>query len=348
MQIKPDIYNVGVGEDNAYLLMAEKTVLIDTVPKEYSDELIKNIENIISINKIDYLICNHTEQDKTGAVDKLLQINPEIRVIATVAGLRNLREMLNREFNGQVAKDNSVMCFGEMKLNFFVTPNINWPDSMVTYEENTKTLFSCDLFGSDDDDKNEYPEFVKNALERLESCEIDTICAGKGAVKNNAKEVIDKYRAACGESNNSGIVVLYSSRYGATEEMAATIWSALGDNDAVMINAYTEKVKSIANRINSSSALIIGTQTENRQADKVLLDIITSISPVRMRHKPFFIFGSYGWSGEGAQIIHSILKGYGMKPFAKPFMSIFNLSGERREELKEHTLKFLENICAEN
>lgn len=345
MRIKPDIYNVGAGGDNAYLLTGERNILIDTVSKEQSDELIKNIKKIISVDKIDCLICNHTEQNKTGAVDKLLKINPGICVIATVAGLRNLREMLNCEFNGQVAKDNSALCCGEMKLNFFVTPNINWPDSMVTYEEKTKTLFSCDLFS---DTGSEYPEFVKNALERLEDYEIDTICAGRGTVQNNAKAVIDKYRAKYGEISNSGIVILYSSRYDSTEDMAETIRMVLGESDAVIFNARAGDVKIIANRINSASALIIGTQTENRQADKDVLDIITSLSPVKMRHKPFFVFGSYGWSGEGPQIIYNLLKNYGMKPFMKPFMSIFNLSDERREELKEHTLKFLKNIYAEN
>ncbi|MBQ2663738.1 MAG: FprA family A-type flavoprotein [Clostridia bacterium] len=332
MQIRPNIYNVGAGGNNAYLITGEKIALIDTVLKDFADDLITNIEQITPVTKIDYLICNHTEQNKSGAVGPLLEKNPDIEVIATVAGLRNLKEMLNRGFNEQVAKDDAILDLGNgLSLKFLITPNINWPDSMVTYEESTRTLFSCDLMS--EGEEYLFPDFTSNALERIAKLDIDLICTGKG---NKAAPVAETEQA------DSGVVILYSSRYGATEKMAKTIKEALENTETHLLCAGDNC--DFSELIHNSSALIVGTQTENNGSDKLLLGKIAALTPLKMRHKPFFTFGSYGWSGEGPQIVHNLLKSYGMRPFSKPFLSIFTLSEEKRKELISHTQKFAEFI----
>lgn len=336
MQIRPDIYNVGVNGNNAYLIIGEKTALIDTVLKEQSNDLIKNIEEITPVSKIDYLILNHTEQDKSGAVGAVLEENPDIEIIATVAGLRNLKEMLNHGFNERVAKDNAVLDLGSgISLKFLITPNINWPDSMVTYEEGTRTLFSCDL--QSEGEEYPYSDFLSNAIDRINDLEIDLMCTGKG----DKTAPVSETGAA-----DSGVVILYSSRYGSTEEMAHTIKDALKDTETHLLCA--DDNGDFSDLIHNSRALIVGTQTENNGADKSLLGKIAALTPLKMRHKPFFTFGSYGWSGEGPQIVHNLLKSYGMKPFSKPFLSIFNMSDEKRGELIKHTQKFAEFIYKEN
>ena len=330
MQITENIYNVGVGGNNAYLITGEKTALIDTVLKEQSDDLIKNIEKIIPIDKLDYLILNHTEQDKSGAAGAIIAKKTDIEVVATIAGLRNLKEMLCHSFSERVAKDNGVLDLGgRMTLRFFITPNINWPDSMVTYEESTKTLFSCGLFS--EGEVYPYPDFAKNAADRVMSLGAKLICTGKGTCEMNIPPE---------NTDGAGIVIIYASRYSDTEEMALTIKSALGNEKCRIINAANET--DIAEIINSADALIVGTQTENRNSDRRVLRLLTDIDALKMRHKPFFAFGSYGWSGEGPQIIHNLLQSCGMKPFSKPFMSIFKMSDEKKAELIKHTQKFAE------
>ena len=97
-----------------------------------------------------------------------------------------------------------------------------------------------------------------------------------------------------------------------------------------------------------ADAFIFGTNTENRGADKELMTFLAGTDAYKLRGKPFFTFGSYGWSGEGSQIVHNLLKSYGMKPFSKPFMSIFNMSDEKKDELIKHTQEFAEFISKEN
>ena len=134
---------------NAYIVKGEKTALIDCVHEKFADDFIEKISENIAINEIDYLICNHTEPDHSGSVKKLLEINPDITVIGTVAALRNLKEITNIEFNESVAKDGGEIDLGDnVKLQFIITPNLHWPDTMMTYMPSDKILFSCDVFSA--------------------------------------------------------------------------------------------------------------------------------------------------------------------------------------------------------
>ena len=347
MQIGENIYAVG---DGAYLLVGEKTALIDTVALGEEDGLVYNIEQIISDIQLDYVILNHTEPDKSYGLSAVLERYPNAEVIATIAGIRNLKEMISLPFNERAAKDNAVLNLGNgIALRFIITPNLNWPDSMVTYEENTGTLFSCDLFSSGAEKYlMTYPDYVQNALTRLSELNITAIMTGTGDVLKGdditkAFEVynnlLEEYRA---NEQAKSVLILFSSTYGATREMAECIHTEL-ENAGVnvkMCDAETDELPDI----NSVSAIIAGTGTYENGASKSVMRSLCSVNAARMRHKPFFTFGSYGWSGEGAEILYRMLQSLGMKPFSKPFTSIFGMSDETRERLIHHTRKFAELI----
>ena len=110
---------------NAYLVKGEKTALIETAHEKLLDSYISNIEEIMPVSEIDYLICNH------------------------IAAIRNLKEITNMTFKEHIAKDGAELDLGDGKvLKFCIVPNLHWPDTMVTYLESEKTLFSCDVFGA--------------------------------------------------------------------------------------------------------------------------------------------------------------------------------------------------------
>ena len=134
---------------NAYLVKGEKTALIETAHEKLLDSYISNIEEIMPVSEIDYLICNHTEPDHSGSVRKILELNPDIEVVGSIAAIRNLKEITNMTFKEHIAKDGAELDLGDGKvLKFCIVPNLHWPDTMVTYLESEKTLFSCDVFGA--------------------------------------------------------------------------------------------------------------------------------------------------------------------------------------------------------
>ena len=137
----------------------------------FCEDYFDKIREIIPLESIDYVICNHTEPDHSGSLVELIRLNPDITVIASAAGIKNLNSITNTQFHAQVAKDGDTLDLGaDLVLKFIIAPNLHWPDSMFTYLESRKILFSCDVLGSHYceprvfDDKISYPEAYESAF----------------------------------------------------------------------------------------------------------------------------------------------------------------------------------------
>lgn len=370
LKLRDNIFCVGVKDtavganNNAYLVMGEKTALIDTVSAELSQEYIKNIEEILPISEIDYLVCNHSEPDKSGAVRRILELNPNIEVIGTIAAIKNLKEITNMTFNEHIAKDGASLDLGNgTELQFCIVPNLNWPDTMVTYETQSKTLFSCDMFSSycDCEDDNGYENalkeyynrflshfkgFVQRGIEKISSFDIQLICVGYGTVIEEyiSKAMADyKNWSVAAESDIKTVSVFYSSRYGNTAKMADVIEHTLKKN-GLNVEMLDEVNDDTAETLNNSDAIIFGTSTENKNAPAQIRNAVARLSPMSVKGKPYFVFGSYGWSGEGIQLVNDALKLLKMKPFEKPFSVYFTPSDKDIDELNEYTERFLDMI----
>lgn len=370
LKLRDNIFCVGVKDtavganNNAYLVMGEKTALIDTVSAELSQEYIKNIEEILPISEIDYLVCNHSEPDKSGAVRRVLELNPNIEVIGTIAAIKNLKEITNMTFNEHIAKDGASLDLGNgTELQFCIVPNLNWPDTMVTYETQSRTLFSCDMFSSycDCEDDNGYENalkeyynrflshfkgFVQRGIEKISSFDIQLICVGYGTViEEYISKVMADYKnwSIAAESDIKTVSVFYSSRYGNTAKMADVIEHTLKKN-GFNVKMLDEVNDDTAETLNNSDAIIFGTSTENKNAPAQIRNAVARLSPMSVKGKPYFVFGSYGWSGEGIQLVNDALKLLKMKPFEKPFSVYFAPSDKDIDELNEYTERFSDMI----
>lgn len=345
------IFNVGVNGNNAYLIASEKNVLIDTVSEAQSDELIENIEKILPVTKLDYIVCNHTEPNKSGAVKKLLQLNPKVEIIGTIAAMRNLKEITNTSFSEHIAKEGATLEIGGFTLKFCIVPNLNWPDTMVTYEATNKILFSCDIFSRENGGTLQeyydkyfmpYKGFVKKAIEKLSEFSIELICTGSGALIENVYKAFSHYKEWSREDIAENAVILFASKYGSTSYMAEIIRDTLTENglETVCYDVYSTDADIIIKAANQAKAVIVGTPTINRNADKKVWNILTSLDAVNIRNKPCFVFGSYGWGGDGMDLIQKLMLQLKMRPFDKPFGSLFALSDEKKTELVKYTKHF--------
>ncbi|MCH5210115.1 MAG: FprA family A-type flavoprotein [Oscillospiraceae bacterium] len=371
-KVNDNTYYVGVSEagklsDGAYLITGEKNALIETVSDGYSDLYIQNIQEILSIREIDYLIFTHTEPRCLECVEKILELNPDIEIIGTIPTVKNLKEITNRTFNERIAKNNSVLCLGEdMTLRFTIAPNLPSPDSMLVYLENYKILFSGHLFASYfsaqepvnadftcleeyyKDNLLPFRPFVAGALEKIQ---IDTsvICPCRGSIiSDRVKEYIEKYVVLTAEETdkNKTVVICYPADNGYTNKMADIISDELLSN-GIRVQQADACAEDIAKKLNSADALIIGTSTIHRNARNEVLHAVADLNAVSVNGKPYFVFGSYGWSGEGTEIIHNFLKMLRMKPVSKPFTVHFNPSEKDIEELRGIVKRFacdLQNI----
>ena len=280
LQIKKDLYWTGVLDPelrvfdiimetkygtsyNSYLLTgSEKTALFETAKLAFFDEMVSYIESVVSVSQIDYLIMDHTEPDHAGSIEKLLELNPHITIVATGTAIQFLKHIINTDFNSIAVHDGSTLSLGDKTLEFMVLPNLHWPDTMYTYVQEIKTLFPCDSFGShyaaegvlrsSVSDEAGYAEATKyyfdciigpfaypymyNALERIKDLEIENICCGHGPVlDSHFDQLFGWYREWCKppvKKEKKLVVMPYVSAYGYTKQLSEEIAKGVSDAGA--------------------------------------------------------------------------------------------------------------------
>ena len=241
--MKSGIYNAGVKDEygimhNAYVVKGKKTAVIDSVPGEYAEDFIKNLAEIT--DTVDYYICNHSCPGYSGGLKALIELYPDMTVTGSTAALRNLKEITNVPFTEQLAKNDGTVSLGEKTLRFIITPNLCWPDTMMTYLAEDGVLFPCRMFGANycgEGDGKTYTDalksyfneiikpfggFAKKALEKIKTLSVNAICPSDGIAASNTSDIIAAYDGflADSTSDKKTLAVFYASAYGYTKEMA--------------------------------------------------------------------------------------------------------------------------------
>lgn len=363
---------------NAYLVKGQKNALIETVHESFFDEYLENIESLIEIKDIDYIILNHTEPDHTGSVRRLLELNPNITVISTAPGSKYVSGISNSKIKAQIVKNNDTLDLGNGKvLKFIIAPFLHWPDSMFSYLENDSILFSCDFFGAHycepqildthvkyhKDYANAFQYYfeaifgpfkqsVLDGLDKIKDLNIDMICTSHGPVLTESIEnVKTKYRSWCEEAlkpnENKKCLILYVSAYGYTKKLAQTAYDKLKaetNYEVDIINIIEESLGVIKEKFEKSDAIMIGSPTINRDALKPVWDVLSLTDAIINRGKPVAVFGSYGWSGEAVAMIKNRLESLGLKVIDDGLRVNFNPDQNDINKMEEYTELFKQHL----
>ncbi len=329
---------------NSYILRSEKTALIGGADNGMSDDTIKNA---------DFAVFTHAYP--ALCINRILDLNPDIEIVGTIAAIKNLKEITNRSFNEHIAKDGAELDLGGAVLEFLITPNLNWPDTMMIYEKSSKTLFSGMAFASYesgdlrevyDAELSRFSPFVRAAAERVRALDIETLLPSFGDFDGSIAAAINNYISwSAPNRHGKTAAVFYASATGNTETLAKAVADAMRENgaDVKLINAANADSDEILEALYGADALAFGTPTVHHGAAKPIWDVISHIDLINMKYKPCMVFGSHGWGGEGAQYIYNHLKLLRLKPFDKPFCCYFTPSEENIAELRQYTKKFLES-----
>ena len=335
---------------NSYLVIGEKTALVDSCPEEYGDRLIAKVSEKVS--RLDYVIFTHTDRMRAGAVERLSDTN----IVATIAGLRNLKEIANKELNEIPAKEGEEIELGGISLKLMITPNLNWPDTMMVYIPQEKLLLSGTMFVGYNDGitaeeycKKEmrlFPGFAITATQKAASLGAEIICPSEGDIQED--DVFDIYlKAFQKEEKPITAAVLYAgSENGYTAQLAKTVAMAICESgiSVICINCREDNRDEAVEIMNSADALCFASPTIHRNAKPELMDVISRIDSVNMRHTPCMVTGSYGWGGEALGNISNYLKMLKLKVYEKPVGCIMKPSEEKLKELTEFAKKFAEFV----
>lgn len=356
---------------NSYIVSGKKNALIETAHNRFFPQFLENIKEVCDISEIEYAILNHTEPDHSGSLDRLLDINPNIKIVGTASAIKNLKNIMNRDFEEIQVKAGDKIDLGDgVELEFIPAPNLHWPDSMFTYCKAKNVVFTCDFLGAHYCEPaitdniiyypNEYKSaflnyynaifspfrpFVLQGLEKLRQINFDMVCPSHGPVLQKEIEyAMTSYEEWSQNRTIKGKAsIFYVSAYGYTEMLAVALCEELKENgyDCTAYDIIKHTQGELAHALETSEIYLFGSPTINRDAVKPVWDLISCIDPVSNRGKKTIAFGSYGWSGEGARNLIQRLSSIGLKTLQTPIQICFKPTDKDLESCKATALEFI-------
>lgn len=334
---------------NSYFINAEKKAIVETAKLKFWDDYLEKLKMLTNPSEIAYIIVNHTEPDHSGSIEKVLELAPEAIIVGSANTVRFLQDIVGHEFKSLIVKDGDTLSLGNKTLKFINAPNLHWPDTIYTYLEEDKILFTCDSFGAhycnekmfedecpNYDDAFKYyfdvilrpfSKFMLQAIEKIKPLDIVAICPGHGPIlRKNWKryvELSEQYAKDYLTLPEKGrVLVAYVSAYGYTATLAEEIAKGLKTNPAVTVDLCDiEQVPSneLAEKIEQASAYILGSPTINQNMLPQLYQCFALMTPLRERTKLAGAFGSFGWSGEAQKDIETNIANLKMTFFESLF-----------------------------
>ncbi|MCZ7393543.1 MAG: flavodoxin domain-containing protein [Candidatus Methanoperedens sp.] len=322
---------------NAYLIIDEKVALVDTVYGPYSHQMIENIENIIDVKKIDYVIANHAETDHSGGLPELMKLIPDAPVVVSEKGKESIYKHYQHHWNFKVVKTGDSISLGKNSLVFVMAPMLHWPDSMFTYLTGKNILMPNDAFGmhyassgrfNDEVDEIEvyqeaikfyaniltpFSELVIKKIDEFKKLNIpvDIIAPSHGIMwRKNPMQIVNKYYEWASGGNDGSAVIIYDTMWNATEKMAQAIAEGL-EKEGVKFKLFNMAVcdrNDVLTEVFKAKGILIGSPALNNGLLPTIKPILEDLKGLRFRNKVGAAFGSYGWSGENVKLIEENLE----------------------------------------
>ena len=332
---------------NAYLILDEKITLIDTVKKEFADQLIENLSQIVDPKKIDYVVSNHTEMDHSGGLARVMhRIGEDKPLYCSKTGHKNLAKHFAQKWNYQPVEDGGQLSIGNRTLVFMETRMLHWPDSMFTYSKEDKILFSSDGFGQHyaglerfDDQVGDrimphakkyfanilllYSPLIIKLVEKVKQMglAINMICPDHGIIwRKDPLKIIKAYVEWSEQKPKRKALVVYDTMWHSTETMAEAIVDALGQEGVDVQPMHLRKWhrSDIMTEALDAGAIIVGSPTLNNGLFPTVSDFLTYMKGLKPQNKIGAAFGSYGWSGEATKLIAQELEEMKFKVIDSP------------------------------
>jgi len=352
VQIAPGVYNVGVRDwnvrdfhgystdlgttYNAFLVLDDKIALVDSVKKEFADQLIANIAGIVDPRRIDVVISNHTELDHSGSLARIMhRVGEDKPLYCSKMGAKNLARHFPQKWNYRAVGSGEELKLGKRTLAFLETRMIHWPDSMFSYLKEDGILFSSDGFGqhyagpeSFDDEIGDrimvhakkyfanilllYATHIEKLIRQVAELKLDLrmICPDHGVIwRKDPGKIVQAYLDWCRQEPDKKAVVIYDTMWHSTEKMAEAI------NAGIMAEGVPSKPMNlrawhrseVMTEVFDAKAVVVGSPTLNNGLFPTVADFICYMKGLKPKNKIGAAFGSYGWSGEAVKLIENEL-----------------------------------------
>ncbi len=308
---------------NAYLIQgSEKTALVDTVDPAKSHVLLGHLREL-GLQRLDYVIANHAEQDHSGTLPQVLAHYPEAQVVCTPKCQQMLVDLLLVAPDRVLAVDDgATLSLGDRTLEFIHAPWVHWPETMLTYLREDQILFSCDFLGSHlattdlyatdegrayEAAKRYYAEImmpfrkvIQKNLAKIQGYEIAMIAPSHGPMYDRPEFILEAYRHWVLDEPQNIVVLPYISMHGTTRAMVYHLLDALvGLGVTVkLFNLAVTDIGELAMSLVDAATIVIGSPTVLGGAHPNVVYAAYLANVLRPKAKFVSIIGSYGWGGK--------------------------------------------------
>ena len=314
---------------NSYVLLDEKTVLLDTVDASVAGQFFENLEHVLDGRKLDYLIVNHMEPDHCAMIGDLLRRYPEVQVVGNTKTFGMIKQFFGTDFaeRAVTVKEGDTLVTGAHTLHFVMAPMVHWPEVMVTYDEKDKVLFAADGFGTFgalngnifadevdfdrdwlDDARRYYTNIVgkygasvQALLKKASGLEIAVICPLHGPIwRENLGYILEKYQKwSTYEAEDQAVVILYATMYGNTASAADALAGRLAAKGVKKIAVYdvsNTHVSELISEIFRASHVVFAAPTYNGGIYPVMENLLADMKALAVQNKTVALMENGTWA----------------------------------------------------
>ena len=363
---------------NSYLLLDEQTVLLDTVDRSIADVFMANVEHTLAGRKLDYIIVNHMEPDHCATLAELLLRHPEAKVVGNAKTFPIIRQFYALDLGERAItiKEGDVLNTGKHTLSFHMMPMVHWPETMVTYDQTDKTLFSADAFGTfgalnghmfadeldfekelQDEARRYYSNIVgkygpqvQAILKKTGSLEIDRICPLHGPVwRGDLTRIVELYQKwSTYEPEEQGVVIAYGSIYGNTENAANILACRLADAGVRKIHMYDVSVTDPSYIVSDAfrfSHLVFASSTYNNGLFSKMETLLSDLKGHNLQNRTVVLMENGTWSPMAGKVMKEFCESMkNTRILAEPLTIRSALAENQIEELNALALALADDI----
>lgn len=363
---------------NSFMIMDEKTALVDTVDQSISRQFMENITEVLGGRNLDYLVINHMEPDHCANIEEIVRRYPSVKIVGNKKTFQMIEQFYNFDFemNMLEVKEGDVLMLGEHSLKFFFAPMVHWPEVMFTYEMTEKILFSADAFGSfgalsgnifsDESDfectfaeearryyaniVGKFGQQVQTIMKKLSQWEIKMICPLHGPIwRNNIDYIIGKYDLwSRYEPEKKGVLLVYASMYGNTENVMNVIANSLAKKGVSHMHMYDVSKTHPSYIISDAwkfSHIVFGSPTYNLGLYYGMENVMKDMAALQFQNRKVALVGNGSWAPRAGKVMEEIVCSMkNVELICQPFEITSSMKGKQQQSLDEFTDRIIESM----
>lgn len=348
---------------NAYVLLDEKTVLLDTVDKAVGEQFFENLDHVLGERDLDYVVINHMEPDHCAMLKEVISRYPKVQVVCNAKTADIIKQFFKIEADALIVKENDTLCTGKHTFTFLMAPMVHWPEVMVTYDTTDKVLYSADAFGTFgaingnlfadevdfetkwlDDARRYYTNIVgkygaqvQALLKKASNVDIEMICPLHGPVwRTNIGWFVEKYQKwSTYEPEDQGVMIAYASIYGNTENAANVLASRLADKGLKNIAMYDVSVTHpsvVVSEAFRASHLVFASPTYNGGIFPNMETVLLDLKAHNLQKRTVAFMQNGTWAATSGRQMNEMISGMKEMTVLEPTVTIKSALNDSQSE----------------